>query len=106
MWIKCSDRLPEFNKEVLVTNGKFIYIGELWENDYGFVSAGEFMRIYKVTHWMPLPELPKECKFSCGNCKHFYYSEIVQGGSCWGEPSAAKKRNANDEICELFISNK
>lgn len=105
-WIKCSDKLPKVNKEVLVTDGESIYLAELWEDGYGFVTAGEFMRIYNVTHWMPPPKLPKECEFSCGNCKHFYYCEIAQGGSCWGEANVAKKRNADDKICELFISNK
>lgn len=48
----------------------------------------------------------KECEFSCGNCKNFYYSEIVHGGSCWGESNVVKKRNSDDKICERFISNR
>lgn len=62
-WIKCSERLPE--EEVLLWDGKFVYVGRIctffngnpieWEtenrNTYDFAY---------FTHWMPLPEGPKD----------------------------------------------
>ena len=57
-WISVKERLPERNKRILVAfKGGMVTtsmcINEascfLFENDYG-----------KVTHWMPLPEPPKE----------------------------------------------
>lgn len=59
-WIKCSDELPPVNKEVLVTDGTSIYVGELWEDGYGFVDSIEYRRIQNATHWQPLPKLPTE----------------------------------------------
>ena len=62
-WVPVTERLPEDSGYYLVVhqnkyNGSIsiafeMYIkckiGEWWENDYA----------YDVTHWMPLPELPK-----------------------------------------------
>ena len=63
-WVPVTERLPEDSGYYLVVhrnkyNGSIsiafeMYIkckiGEWWENDYA----------YDVTHWMPLPEMPKE----------------------------------------------
>ena len=62
-WVPVTDRLPEDSGYYLVVhrnkyNGRIstaletyikCKIGEWWANDY----------VYDVTHWMPLPELPK-----------------------------------------------
>nr|DAN80563.1 MAG TPA: Protein of unknown function (DUF551) [Caudoviricetes sp.] len=61
-WIKCEDALPNYNNEVLVVaadNGNA-------EIRIGFYSLGTWYtytdddKLAKVTHWMPLPELPKD----------------------------------------------
>ena len=61
-WISVKDRLPEDNTNVLVYRGSLIsvytYIGHNeWEDDYGYWSRTDDDGI---THWMPLPEPPKE----------------------------------------------
>ena len=64
-WISVKDKMPRINEVVLVYD-KFIedvsigYISEflgyrvVWIIDYGQSVSDE------VTHWMPLPEPPKE----------------------------------------------
>ena len=64
-WISVKDRLPERGTEVLVTDGLHTMVtwcedtinGVKWvDNYYTYVNV----RFREVTHWMPLPELPKE----------------------------------------------
>lgn len=61
-WIPVTERLPEVGRRVLATSGAFV--GEAFR-----AQSGEWARIYgpwndflerSVTHWMPLPEGPKE----------------------------------------------
>ena len=51
-WIPVSERLPEANVAVLVYDGKFVDGFTFY--DLSYVSK------YGVTHWMPLPQPPKE----------------------------------------------
>lgn len=60
LWIKAEDGLPDNMEEVLVYTGQIMGVGY---NDYKFGwtwrdEDGEI--IENVTHWMPLPEPPKE----------------------------------------------
>ena len=62
-WISVKDRLPEFGEKVLITDVSgdvLVYSleqtcsGECWWED-------EYWNWYNdVTHWMPLPEPPKD----------------------------------------------
>ena len=70
-WISVEDRLPEFNVYVLVyavgkDDKKEITITSYTNSMYGLGITGwiapwqYFSYNYKITHWMPLPEPPKE----------------------------------------------
>ena len=55
-WISVEERLPEQLVDILVHHAK----GKI---DISFMCADGFLmenRLGKVTHWMPLPEPPKE----------------------------------------------
>ena len=65
-WINVKDRLPEHEDRYLVINGMQQYIMPFkfngvglgyWECGYRFHSKAN-----DVTHWMPLPEPPKEAQ--------------------------------------------
>ncbi len=70
-WISVKDRLPEFAEEVLVTDGKdyavgnYRYDAKAWDScNFGWLENRNSddcpPGIKTVTHWMPLPKLPKE----------------------------------------------
>lgn len=58
-WIKCSERLPEMETDVIVSkvNGH-IRIGFLAYGHQWCVRPGSWP--IEVTHWQPLPEAPKD----------------------------------------------
>lgn len=64
-WISVKIMRPENGKRVLVAyeNG-FVGIGEVQHGKFGCTveisDSGEWEHIWKATHWMPLPEPPKE----------------------------------------------
>ena len=63
-WISVNDRLPEYDKWGLVTDGTYVQEGRREKTD----SSGEHWQVRnavtieskKITHWMPLPEPPKD----------------------------------------------
>ena len=61
-WISVEERLPEPEKEVIIlAKNKYIDIDHLTDDGeggyYWWRSDDD-----KITHWMPIPELPKEEK--------------------------------------------
>lgn len=70
-WISVTDRLPDDDQNVLFAN---CHLGGLpstgwYEKNIGFLPHGSISNIVAVaTHWMPLPETPKEEK-SDGICQ-------------------------------------
>lgn len=63
-WIPVTERLPKTEK-VLITNGDIVMRGYrrpdgVWKYGVGLDEVWEKLSISPVTHWMPLPEPPKE----------------------------------------------
>lgn len=58
-WIRVEERLPDRGVEVLGTNGKAVEMCTYWP---GQPTPWESWTAFhfKPTHWMPLPEPPKE----------------------------------------------
>lgn len=67
-WISVKDRLPEYGKDVLVcdcNSRNYISVWSLEKDTDGGTNYWEDCRGWwqsfdEVTHWMPLPEPPKE----------------------------------------------
>jgi len=60
-WIKCSDRLPEEHKNVIVCleNGWVGAARRMGHEWYRGLFGGSTI-MFSVTHWMPLPEPPED----------------------------------------------
>lgn len=63
-WISVVERLPEDERSVLTVNGHGeIRIMGLWSkrgDEWTWLHNGRMMHYNDITHWMPLPEPPKE----------------------------------------------
>ena len=66
-WIPVTERLPALNPDgtanaVLVTDGCVQHMAYSINGEWLFAESGEMKEpmFYGVTHWMPLPETPKE----------------------------------------------
>jgi hypothetical protein len=57
-WIKCSDRLPEYYQQVLLSNGKYIDTGYRNRDDELYCAAALMLKSLP-TYWQPLPEPPE-----------------------------------------------
>lgn len=60
-WIPVTERLPEENEEVLVVAVNFFNKDDRWAA-IDWLYCGTWQQHDIVTHWMPLPEPPKEEK--------------------------------------------
>ena len=56
-WIPCSERMPELGVPVLVIGGSTAWVDKAYDSDDD-VSFYED-NYGRVTHWMPLPEMPE-----------------------------------------------
>lgn len=55
-WISVKDRLPEEDTWVLVYSRQ----GRYTNLKVDYIHGGKWFHSFYVTHWMPLPEPPKE----------------------------------------------
>ena len=58
-WIPVTERLPRCGERVLVTDGTAVFEVHL-SISHKWVRGGFGWMDGEVTHWMPLPEPPKE----------------------------------------------
>ena len=65
-WISVEDRLPEPEKEVIILNKRkqvdIDFLTDDFEGGYYWWKSDEaiFCEDDEITHWMPIPQLPKE----------------------------------------------
>lgn len=63
-WISVEERLPEDQKNILTVNGhREIRVMALWHkhgDSWTWILNERFRHFNDITHWMPLPEPPKE----------------------------------------------
>lgn len=70
-WVKCSEQLPKKHERVLIFidfNSQSVppsihdaqFTGSTFRRGYATVNTFPLEDGYGVTHWMPLPEPPKE----------------------------------------------
>ena len=73
-WISVKERLPEDGKVLCVRESAYPgrkYI-DILTSDHGWFMDGAFVvSDGNVTHWMSLPELPKEGGVSSENVRHY-----------------------------------
>lgn len=65
-WININDGFPENDKDVLIYNGSSYTVScvlSSYYNEYGnrvWSHRDEEFAYHSITHWMPLPALPKD----------------------------------------------
>lgn len=61
-WISVKDRLPEEDTDVLIFSRKFkiCTIGRCMKSSWGRWWTTNHAGCANITHWMPLPEPPKD----------------------------------------------
>lgn len=57
-WIKCSERMPELDDDGY--SEMVLVVGRHGSIHLNYLKDNEWSLAMKVTHWMPLPELPKD----------------------------------------------
>lgn len=57
-WVSVKERLPEEYSNCIVWNGAYINVALYWGDGRWWPAGGYFVN--DITHWMPLPEGPKE----------------------------------------------
>lgn len=60
-WIPVSERLPDEDISVLLTNGKIVFFGSYYgKYFFGSIIPGYGESIKDATHWQPLPTPQKQ----------------------------------------------
>lgn len=58
-WIPCAEEFPPIDKEVLVSDGKYIWVDSLQEDEVSFIWWDNYNDDVFKTAWMPLPDVWK-----------------------------------------------
>ena len=56
-WIPCSERMPEDDSEVIVTDGNYVWRDKCYDFGDGLCFYDD--NDSSATHWMPLPYMPE-----------------------------------------------
>ena len=56
-WIPCSERMPEYDSEVIVTDGNYVWRDKCYDFGDGLCFYDD--NDSSATHWMPLPDMPE-----------------------------------------------
>ena len=56
-WIQCSERMPEYDSEVIVTDGNYVWRDKCYDFGDGLCFYDD--NDSSATHWMQLPEIPE-----------------------------------------------
>ena len=56
-WIQCSERMPEYDSEVIVTGGNYVWRDKCYDFGDGLCFYDD--NDSSATHWMPLPYMPE-----------------------------------------------
>ena len=56
-WIQCSERMPEYDSEVIVTDGNYVWRDKCYDFGDGLCFYDD--NDSSATHWIPLPEMPE-----------------------------------------------
>ena len=59
-WIPASNRLPANGDTVIVCDAREDYVNCFWYDMGWWYNEGHRVSLDEITHWMPLPEPPKE----------------------------------------------
>ena len=61
-WISVKDRMPEEEESIIFTYGENeTEVGLVVNGTFlGLIDEGRLAPVYNVSHWMPLPESPKD----------------------------------------------
>lgn len=59
-WISVKDKLPNKKQEVICFDGKEVFSGVEYSEKYGFTWIDLGYTPNDITHWMPLPDPPKQ----------------------------------------------
>ena len=56
-WIQCSERMPDIDSEVIVTDGNYVWRDKCYDFGDGLCFYDD--NDSSATHWMQLPEIPE-----------------------------------------------
>ena len=56
-WIQCSERMPEYDSEVIVTDGNYVWRDKCYDFGDGLCFYDD--NDSSATNWMPLPDMPE-----------------------------------------------
>ena len=80
-WISVKERLPEYKKTVLTTNGhgkvRILELRSKQEANWTWKQDRKWKHYNDITHWMELPEVPKKGEKSALKSAAETYAQLL-----------------------------